>query len=143
MGYVENPTLSNKSEGMAGNLSEKGGSLPRTLLSNGAVPNFKPPLTAKWLWVKNMYFKWNPASGNMDQNLWSPGGLILTHTQMIVWIYFPPVGRRFTPKRAMVETPCVGCRAHGRLYHPKKRVLTKAHVGLSLNRRTQNRGFPC
>ena len=33
------------------------------------------------LWVKNMYPKWNPGNGNMDQNLRSPGGLSLTHTQ--------------------------------------------------------------
>ena len=36
-----------------------------------------------WLWVKNMYPKWvAPVNGNMDQNLQSPGGLILTHTHI-------------------------------------------------------------
>ena len=34
-----------------------------------------------WLWVKNRYPKWNPGSGNMDQNLRFPG-LILTHTHI-------------------------------------------------------------
>ena len=32
------------------------------------------------------------ASGNMDQNLWSPGGSILTHTQMIVEVTWPVTG---------------------------------------------------
>ena len=30
-------------------------------------------------------------NGNMDQNLWSPGGLILTHTHLVViakWFFF-------------------------------------------------------
>ena len=27
--------------------------------------------------------KWNPVSGSMGQNLWSPGSLILTHTHIV------------------------------------------------------------
>ena len=39
--------------------------------------------TLMWLWVKKPVPKWLAlASGNMDQNLRSPVGLILTHTHV-------------------------------------------------------------
>ena len=34
-----------------------------------------------WLWVKNRYLSRTLVNGNMDYNLRSPGGLILTHAQ--------------------------------------------------------------
>ena len=37
---------------------------------------------AMWLWVNNRTPNGTLASGNMDQNLWSPGGLSLTHTHV-------------------------------------------------------------
>ena len=37
---------------------------------------------ATWLWVKNADPKWNPENGTKDEILRSPGGFILTHTNI-------------------------------------------------------------
>ena len=34
-----------------------------------------------WVWVKNRCPTWNPGKWKQVKNLWSPGGLILTHTR--------------------------------------------------------------
>ena len=68
---------------------------PRARGSNGS-DGLQPRQPITWLWVKNMYPKWVAlVSGNMDQNLWFPGGLILTHTH---------VGCRIAPNRNWAET---------------------------------------
>ena len=40
-----------------------------------------------WLWVKNRYRNGNLVNGNMDYNLRSPGGFILTHTHMLLFCF--------------------------------------------------------
>ena len=53
-----------------------------TPFSRGQKEMAKVQTFAKWLWVKNRYPNGTLVHGNNDYNLWSPGGLILTHTQM-------------------------------------------------------------
>ena len=50
-----------------------------------------PQLPLNWLWAKNRH-NGTLANGNMDQNLRSPVGLILTHTQL--WAKFAEAIRR-------------------------------------------------
>ena len=66
---------------------------------------------SKWQWVKNRYPKWNPINRNMDQNLRSPGGLILTHTQ-----------------KGGGSRPNMGFFAFSIPYQPKTATLKNTHV---------------
>ena len=57
-----------------------------------------------WLWVENRYPKWNP--GRRKHGLkfvWSPGGLILTHSHIDLRLFHSSVAfaRRFQPCRAI------------------------------------------
>ena len=59
------------------------------------------------LWVKHMYPNGILVSGNMDQNLRSPSGVILTHTHAVDEIHFAP------PKRACKKPLLVGFVSRG------------------------------
>ena len=67
------------------------------------------------------------ASGNMDQNLWSPGGLILTHTHIIA---LACTGSLFLPRLPAFPPPLRNQR--NRLFDIRQSFYTLPHWSLEV-----------